>query len=143
MPHSSETGSMLEGGTAGMTKHRLEQYAHLRREIILLEKRLEKERIVSDSVKSSSRRPPYKQHVVTITGTDTKTTDRLRRRKQRLTAERAAIEAFVDGLEDSYLRMLITLRYIKGMAWVQVASNAGGNTPSSVRMAVERCFEKN
>lgn len=125
-----------------MIKERLEQYTKLGKELATLERQLEQEYVVTDTVKGSSRYEPYGEHTITITGINATTLTRLRRRRQRVKAERAAIEAFVESIQDSHLRTVITLRYVKGMPWAQVASNIGGNTPDSVRMAVERFLRK-
>ena len=50
---------------------------------------------------------------------------------------------FISGIEDSHIRRIVTMRFIDGMKWRQIAKNiGGGNTEDSVRKTVERFLEK-
>lgn len=50
---------------------------------------------------------------------------------------------YVANIEDSMMRQIITLRFIQGMSWVQVAMElGGGNSADSVRMMVKRFIAK-
>lgn len=126
---------------------RLKQYRHLGREIKQLESQLDNRQpsseIVTDMVKGSMPEYPYVETTVKITGMNQRTVERLQRRYYRLRAEREQIEKLIDGITDSYIRNIITLRFIQGENWDTVAAYSGKNTsPDSVRKALERYFKK-
>ena len=53
------------------------------------------------------------------------------------------VQEFINGIEDSHVRRIVTMRFIDGMKWRQIARNVGGgNTEDSVRKTVERFLEK-
>lgn len=53
------------------------------------------------------------------------------------------VQEFINGIEDSHIRRIVTMRYIDGMRWKQIAVNiGGGNTEDSVRKTVERFLER-
>lgn len=52
------------------------------------------------------------------------------------------VQGFIDSIDNSYMRRIITMRVIDRKTWVQIAmSVGGGNTPDSVRMSYNRFFE--
>lgn len=53
--------------------------------------------------------------------------------------ERAKLERYIDGIDDSLTREIYRLRFIDGLSWAKVAAAIGGaNTEDSVRMACYR-----
>lgn len=55
-------------------------------------------------------------------------------RKARCWDELRRLNAYIDGVEDSLTRQILTLRYVNGMSWQQVADSVGGaNTEDSVK----------
>lgn len=51
----------------------------------------------------------------------------------------AAVEQYINSVEDSRMRRILTYRYIDGLSWQQVAwKMGGGNTANGIRMAVDR-----
>ena len=51
---------------------------------------------------------------------------------------------YINSVDDSLMRQILTLKYINGLSWVQIAFSLGGdNTADSVRMAHKRFLEKN
>ena len=49
------------------------------------------------------------------------------------------IEKYIQGINDSYIRLIIKYKYIDCYSWAHVADLiGGGNTKDSVRMAVKR-----
>ena len=53
------------------------------------------------------------------------------------------LNRYINTIEDSQLRMVLSLRYVNGLSWNQVAlSIGGGNSVSGVRMMVDRFLEK-
>ena len=115
-----------------MTKHRLEQYRTLRREIEMLEKQIESEtssgNIVTDTVRGSSQEHPYTQRNIVITGYGESRAKALSARKADKDAEREAIEQFVDSIDDSIIWQMLTLRYIEGKTLRETADLVGYST---------------
>jgi len=53
------------------------------------------------------------------------------------------INRYIESLEDSQIRMIVSLRYINGLGWDQVAySIGGGNSEKSVQMILNRFLKK-
>ena len=136
-----------------MTRQDLSGFKHLKKEIELLTAEIQQldYEIVSDTVRGSDRDWPYTEHTITITGRDVKGHNakvkrlkrRLERRKEDLQDKRAEIEDAISKIDDSLLRQIISLRYISGLPWGQVAAHVGGNNSAdSVRMQCNR-FLKN
>lgn len=110
--------------------------------------------VVVDSVQGSDVNFPYVARTITIEGF-TEENDKIKNyilgieinrvRKMQINTERemAKIRKRVDGLEDEYIRSIITYRFIYGMSWRQVAFRVGGGiSESGVRMAYNRFIEK-
>lgn len=137
-----------------MTQKKMQQYRNLAGEIAEIEERLKRARrrvtVVSDTVRGSSEAFPYCAHTVTVRGVAARRVraieriERLRRvrlaRSKELLAE---IEAFLDSIEDARMRRILSMRYIDGMAWKQIARRIHGSPAyeSAVRMAASRFFE--
>ncbi len=141
-------------------KNALSQYIDLVREIEEVEQRIKKtekdlqklidEGEVTDMVKGGEGGI---QHF-TITGFPQRDYARMRSllstRKSILHSLRAESEqsvndvlVFINGIEDAHIRRIVTMRYVDGLKWRQIAKNVGGgNTEDSVRKTVERFLEK-
>lgn len=53
------------------------------------------------------------------------------------------LNRYIAGVEDPMLRNILTLRFVSGLPWLQVAmSLGGGNTAASARMICERFLKK-
>lgn len=60
-------------------------------------------------------------------------------RKARCWDELNRLNAYIDGVEDSLTRQILTLRYVNGLSWQQVADSVGGaNTEDSVKKTCYR-----
>ena len=57
--------------------------------------------------------------------------------------ERNRLERYISTIEDSLIRQIITLRFVDGLAWYQVAQQIGGNTEDSVKKMCYRFLKKN
>jgi tmRNA-binding protein len=125
-----------------MTRQHLEQYRSLGKEIAILEQQLQHAQSVADTVRASSKEEPYLEHSVMITGIDAHAKVRLDRKRRSALLERLEIERYIDRIADSQLRVVMDLRYLKGMRWSKIANNMGNNTADSVRMMVSRHFNK-
>jgi hypothetical protein len=50
---------------------------------------------------------------------------------------------FIDAVDDSQMRMILSLRYINGLPWQQIAYSIGGyNSSDGIRKAHDRYLEK-
>lgn len=66
-------------------------------------------------------------------------------RKQRLIEEEIEIEEYISNIDDSVVRQIIELKYIKGLSWPMVAKKIYGH-PSrqdAARKKLKRYLEKN
>jgi len=58
---------------------------------------------------------------------------------KRCFSELIRLTRYIDSLDDSLVRLILSLRYINGLSWRQVALNIGGeSTEDSVRMIHNR-----
>lgn len=132
-----------------MDKERLSQLRYLKREIEMLKNQIENidYTITTDSVKGSNPYFPYEERNFTITGINyeeyNRRTKRLQRKLNRKVEELIDLVEetyeYIDNIDDSLIRQIITLKYINGLTWNQVAAHiGGGNTPDSVRMLHNR-----
>lgn len=69
--------------------------------------------------------------------------ERLAAKIAKMRAEQQRIEEFLDGVEDCFVRQILTLRYVRCQSWAAVAAAmGGGNSVSAVRMAATRYLER-
>ncbi len=110
--------------------------------------RIKKEGTVTDKVSGGSGR----QHF-TIEGFPHPEYNRkktiLYMRKQRLEKLETTLleklsqaEEFIEGITDSRMRRIVSLRCVENLSWREIASRIGGNTEDSVRMAFNRFIEE-
>ena len=136
-----------------MDKEQLKQIRYLKNEIKILKKQIEDldYTISIDSVRGSNPSFPYTQRSFTIEGIDCEDYNRKIRRLQRKLNRRAEelldlveeTNDYIENIDDSLIRQVITLRYINGLTWEQVAAHiGGGNTADSVRMMHDRFLKK-
>lgn len=134
-----------------MTAKELKQYGQIIGEINDIEAELFelKKEETKDVVKASLNHFPYTEHSLTVKGyseLSDESRQRLIDQKQLKKAEleqlRLDIEQFIDSINDSQIRRIIRLRYIKGYSWTAVAKKVGGNR-DSVRKTFERFLQKN
>lgn len=140
-----------------MNKKELSQLRYLNREIELLKEQIEKAEqdveanMAADTVAGSNPVWPYQPRSFRVEGVAMPEYERrvqrlkrkLQRRLEELMEKREELEEYIDGIDDSQIRMILTLRYINGLSWQQVAEHiGGGNTADSVRMAHNRFLKK-
>jgi hypothetical protein len=146
-----------------VNKEILIQYSDLQQEIKYLSKRIDKlknEKIKQealkkhDMVKGSSRDFPYVERNVHIEGMTDRTAlslnytinrelRKLEERYENLMEVTNDVLDFIDSIEDSHMRLIITYRFIENYSWGEVADAIGGNnTEGSVKMAFQRFIEK-
>ena len=127
-----------------VTYKKLNQYKALCREIAELEKRIERERRVTDVVKGSQACYPFIGRKFTISGVDIQRANKLKAMKQRCCREREEILDYIDTIEDSLTRQIFRYRHIDGLSWQTIALRVGGgNTKDSVRKVHDRYLDKN
>ena len=132
-----------------MDKEQLKQLKYLKTEIENIKKQIEEinNTIVADSVKGSSRNFPFIERNFKIEGLEyNNKAKRLERKLIRRTEELldtvTETNEFIENIEDSLVRQVISLRYINGLTWEEVAANIGGNnTADSMRMLCSRFLE--
>jgi len=136
-----------------MNKEQLKQLRYLKNEIEILKEQIANldYTIATDSVRGSDNKFPYTERSFTITGIDYENYNRKIRRLQRKLNRRIdelvdLVEEtyeYIDNIDDSLVRQIITLRYVNGLTWQQVAASIGGdNTADSVRMMHDRFLKK-
>lgn len=62
----------------------------------------------------------------------------------RVMAERIRLEQYIANVDDSFVRQVLTLRFVDGYSWQKVAMGVGGgNTADNVRMSCKRYLRRN
>lgn len=138
-----------------MTKQELSQLRYLSSEIELLKKQIEDAEYAiekaSDVVSGSNHEWPYeprKFHVEGVAVPDYENKIRrlkhkLERRTEELMDKREELENYIATVPDSLIRQILTLRYVNGLSWAQVAAHiGGGNTADSVRKMCNRYLKR-
>ena len=124
-----------------MTKQRLTQYNKLKREIAQLEDRIYAAEsggdLVTDYAKDYSTGYPK---IITLRGYGSQEVPRLAIRLTKCAAECAAIERFVDSIEDSTLHQLLDLHFLEGHTMEEAAKRAGYSRRQAIRL-VNALFE--
>jgi hypothetical protein len=136
-----------------LTIEELEQDKYKKREISMIDEQIKElySHTTSDVVLGSTHAAPYTLHTIAITGLDASEMHRANRRAKKLRARRYNLEAdvnkaedFIDGIDDSQIRQIIELKYIRGFSWNMVASRVYGYPNGDrARMKIERFFKNN
>ena len=136
-----------------MTKEQLEQYVALKREIEQLQADLDEQfdktfPVLAGSVKTSSKRFPYVSHEINIPMSNPELTPEVKelikiqeKRLKDCIRQTVEIERFISSVEDSSLRQIFKLRYIKGMKLREVARVVHLDL-STVSVNITRYLEK-
>ena len=129
-----------------MTKKELSQLYWLNREIEEQQRRLEELENLATSCTSHITGMPRSQGVTDRLGkyvaeiVDLKALIDLNIRKCFYELNR--LNRYIAGVEDSQMRMILSLRYVNGLNWTQIALSIGGNTPDSIRKSHDRFLAK-
>lgn len=144
-----------------MTKTALEQYISVKQEIREIEARIERlnnklDRInregnVKDAVKGGNG-GFQTFHIEGFPVAEEDEAKYLLSKNIRLLEERKAkaaelvvrVEEYLNTLDDSRMRRMISMKYIEGMSWCKVAQRMGGRaTEDSCKKQMERFFKNN
>jgi len=132
-------------GKREMSKRRLEQYIDLKKEIFLLGEQILSATsggdIVTDMVRGSSAEHPYTQHNIIIQGHGSVSVQRWSARKTALEHECTAVEEFIESVDDSTMRQILTWKYIQGNTVERTAAIVG-YSPVHVKRLLKNFFEK-
>lgn len=128
-----------------ITKQQIEQYTDLKREIIMLSVQIYNAEnggeFVVDMVRGSGDEIPYAMHNITIKGYTSQTVPRLQKRKALLEKQCTAVERFVESVEDSVMRQILTRRYIEGRQLADTAALVGYSV-RQIKRLIKNFFEK-
>ena len=146
-----------------VSKNILIQYSDLQKEIKYLSRKIDslkneqvkfEARKKRDMVRASSKQFPFIEHNVHIEGladiNEIKLNSilneeirKLESRYENLVKVTNDVLDFIDSVDDSRMRLIISYRIIEGYSWNEVADAiGGGNTEDSVRMAFNRFMIK-
>lgn len=125
-----------------MDKETLENYRYLKKEIRLLEQRIDQLHTpLSDRVTASNTEFPYQEVHLYVEGVDIKKKaleEILRKRLAACLDETIRIEDFISSIEDSRTRMIFQKRYIDGWSWLKISRSMGSMDESYARKIAER-----
>ena len=128
-----------------ITRQQIEQYTDIQREIIMLSDQIYDAEnggeFVVDMVRGSGDEIPYAMHNITIKGYTSQTVPRLQKRKALLEKQCIAVERFVEGVEDSVMRQILTRRYIEGRHLADTAALVGYSV-RQIKRLIKNFFEK-
>ena len=124
-----------------MTKRELSQLYWLNREIEANQRRLAELEAAATSSTARITGLPRLSGVTDKTAIAAEIADvrrLLQDQTDRAVAEYHRLIRYITGVQDSLMRQILSLRYINGLSWVQIAHSIGGNTEDSVRKAHDR-----
>ncbi len=125
------------GQSAGVTLRELSQLRCLQREIRLDTERLTK---LDVALYPSSRFAKERAESVPLAS---EIREVIREKRDRCLRERLRLERYIASVDDSLVRMAMTLRFLDGMHWRAVAMRiGGGNTEDSVKKMVYRYLRR-
>lgn len=130
-----------------MNKEELSKLYWLNREIALEKRRLEELEAAAESCTAKISGLPH------VTGDSRKSEnmailiaeqrDLVELKIRQSVIEYNRLNRYIASVEDPLLRNILTLRFVNGLPWLQVAMRlGGGNTAASTRMICERFLKK-
>lgn len=135
-----------------MDKEELKQIRYIKTEIEAIERQIDNLEPLSatDKVSGSSNHFPYTQRNFKIEGIDDieynkkihSLQKKLKCRKGELADKLIEMNEFIESIDDSLVRQIITLRYVECKTWTKIATTIGNNnTADSIRMILNRFFQ--
>lgn len=131
-----------------MTYQQLKNLRYLKNEIKYLKRKLRELRSDMGSLCSPSLSGmPSAPERLSQPERETENIDEIKRRYEeklkKYTAELLEAQQYIDGIDDSYTRLIFSLRFIDGFSWQKIALTVGGgNSPDGMRKVVIRYLEK-
>lgn len=131
-----------------MTKKELSQLYYLNREIDLLQEQLEdlRRRPPGVTVRSCAGMPGggISDKVGDYAAQIADLEQMIKLRIEMCALEYKRLNSYINSIQDSQMRQILSLRYVKGLSWLQVAQQiGGGNTAKGMEMTVKRYLEQN
>ncbi|WP_338433255.1 RNA polymerase subunit sigma-24 [Clostridium sp. LBM24168] len=131
-----------------MNKKELSQLYYLNREIEQLKSRIEELECIAVSDTSRITGMPHVTGISDKVGryvaeiADLK--ELLNLNLKKCFYELNRLNRYIESIDDSQMRMIMTLRYVNGLSWRQIAfSIGGGNTEDSIKKLAYRYLKKN
>lgn len=118
------------------------QYRAMRKEMELLRDELERMETLTDTVKGSSAEWPYTSHTMRVQGKHAAAEERVRQKVRELAKRCERVERAIDRAPNSAVRCVLTMRYLRGMKWGQVAAAMDEDSEDSVRKMAEGYFKE-
>jgi len=119
-----------------VTLRELSQLRDLRREIRLDTERLAR---LDPALYPSARLARERENAAEAARLSAEIRQVIENKRERCLRERLRLERFIASVDDSLVRMAMTLRFLDGMNWRAVAMRiGGGNTEDSVKKMVYR-----
>lgn len=129
-----------------MTKKELSQLYWLNREIEYQQKRLDELRAAATSCTAKITGMPHSLNMLDKIGNYAAEIADLegimQANIQKCFYELNRLNRYIQGVGDTRMRMIISLRCISGMTWNQVAESMGGESENSVKQAYHRYFKQ-
>ena len=129
-----------------MTKQELSQLYYLNREIEIEKRRLEELESAATSMTTKITGLPH------VSGTSRKVENYAiliaeQRELVELKVKQSIIEynrlnRYINSIDDSFIRQILSLRYVNRLSWNQIAHHIGGNTADSVRKTHDRFLSR-
>lgn len=125
-----------------MTKKELSQLYNLSEEIKAKEEQLEQLKSIAESTTSQLSDMPHGSGVSDKIGktaaeiADIKSLIQLK--IQEYWHEYNRLTRYINDIDDSLIRRIMTMRHINGMTWNAIANTIGGNTEDSIRKMHDR-----
>lgn len=116
-----------------MDRQKLSQYRDLVREVNYLKRKIE-----IDHVTGSSSEFPYEKRKFSVRGISS----RYQRKLAQCVKLREEIEAFIDSISDSKIRLIFELRYLEGKSWKDIDYAFGNYTGTYTRKIHDNYFRK-
>lgn len=129
-----------------VTKQELSQLYYLRREISQWEKRLQQLEDAANSTAANISGLPHVPGIADRTALAAEIADikdLINAKLEQCKIEYRRLHRYIDAIDDSLIRQIMTLRYIDGKTWWQVADGVGGNnTANGVYQIHKRYLQK-
>ena len=125
-----------------MTLNELSQLYWMRREVIMDARRLVELEKMTNGIFGMTETGVNDRTGVTASKIE-ELKNILTDKQYKILTERNKLEQYIASVDDSYMRQILTLRFVDGYSWQKVAIEIGGNnTADSVRKACRRYIAK-